>query len=510
MPGSKAPIKNKKTDPLPPPGSPPSRLRVLFVTPEIHPLNKTGGLGDVSAALPAALLELDVDVRILIPGYPQVLAGLKFKSKIAEFAGQPPLPPSALFSGKLPISGSVELPLLVIDCPDLYCRDGGPYSDTAGRTWPDNAFRFGLLSKIGAILASDASPINWRPRIAHCNDWQTGLLPAYLRFHPGQRAATLMTVHNLAFQGVFPPDTVTDLGLPAASFDINGLEYYGGMSFLKAGLYYSDRISTVSPTYAREIQTAPLGFGMQGLLASRQKHICGILNGIDTEEWNPHTDPYLARNYSIFNLAAKSANKKRLQQLLGLAADSHIPLFGMVSRITYQKGCDLLLQVAKEIADIPAQLAILGNGEAILEREFSILAKNNPGKIAVRIGFDEKLAHLIEAGADSFLMPSRFEPCGLNQMYSQRYGTPPLAHATGGLVDTVVDYTPTTLAAGSATGFLFHEMTPESFFGGIRRVTAAYRDKPIWRRLRRNGMTRDFSWRVSAAAYREIYSSLSQ
>jgi starch synthase len=486
-----------------------SSLQVLFVTPEIHPLNKTGGLGDVSAALPAALRELDVDVRVLIPGYPQVMDGLKHKRKIAEFAGQDPFPPSALLSARLPVNGSAELPLLVIDCPPYYQRDGGPYSDPAGRSWPDNELRFGLLSKIGATLASDSSPISWRPQIVHCNDWQSGLLPAYLHFHRGKKAAALMTIHNLAFQGVFPPDTVTKLGLPASSFDVNGVEYYGGMSFLKAGLYYSNRISTVSPTYAQEIQTAPLGFGMEGLLASRHNDISGILNGISTEEWNPARDPYLARHYSVSSLAAKSANKKALQQLLGLAVDSHIPLFGAVSRITYQKGYDLLLQVSKELIRTPAQLVILGSGEAILERELFMLAKSNPGRVALCIGFDEQLAHLIEAGADSFLMPSRFEPCGLNQMYSQRYGTPPLVHATGGLVDTVVDFAPDAVAAGKATGFLFREMTPESFLAAIRRVGVAYNNKPNWQRLQLNGMTRDFSWRSSAAAYRDIYSSLS-
>lgn len=489
-------------------GSMHSGLQVLFITPEIHPLNKTGGLGDVSAALPAALRELNVDVRVLIPGYPQVLSGLKNKRKVAEFSPHPPFPPVTLLSARLPVGRSAGLPLFVIDCPPFYCRDGGPYSDAAGRSWPDNALRFGLLSRIGAILASDASPIAWRPRIAHCNDWQSALLPAYLHFHPGQKAASLMTIHNLAFQGVFPPDTVTQLGLPAASFDMNGVEYYGGMSFLKAGLYYSDHISTVSPTYAREIQTAPLGFGMQGLLASRRENISGILNGIATDEWDPATDSYLARKYSITNLAAKSTNKKTLQQLLGLAVDPRIPLFGAVSRITYQKGYDLLLQIAKELTGIPAQLAILGNGEAILERELSVLAKNNAGKIAVHIGFDEKLAHLIEAGADCFLMPSRFEPCGLNQMYSQRYGTPPLVHATGGLADTVVDCTPATVAVGSASGFLFDDMTPGSFLSAIHRAVAVYHNKPLWRRLKKNGMSKDFGWRSSAAAYREIYLSL--
>ncbi len=485
-----------------------SSLCVLFITPEVHPLNKTGGLGDVSAALPVALRELKVDVRLLIPGYPQVLSGLKHKRKIAEFTAQAPFPSSTLLSARLPSGASASVPVFVLDCPTLYQRGGGPYTDTAGHDWPDNALRFGLLSKIGAILASDASPLSWHPHIAHCNDWQTGLVPAYLHFHQGKKAASLMTIHNLAFQGVYPADTVTQLGLPAASFDINGAEYYGGMSFLKAGLYYSDHIATVSPSYAREIQTAPLGFGMQGLLATRRQDISGIANGIDTAEWNPATDPALVRNYTANNLAAKAANKQALQQLFGLAVDPGIPLFGVISRLTHQKGYDLLLQVAAQLTEMPAQLAVLGSGEAVLEQQLLAIAKSHSGKIAVRIGFDERLSHLIEAGADSFLMPSRFEPCGLNQMYSQRYGTPPLVHATGGLIDTVVDCTSATLADGSASGFLFHDMTPAALLGAIRRVTLAYNNKSVWRKLKKNGMAKDFSWRSSAAGYRKIYLSL--
>jgi starch synthase len=481
--------------------------RVLFVTPEIYPLSKTGGLGDVSAALPGALRDLTVDARVLIPGYPQVLAGLKNKQKIAEFSARPPFPPSALLSAKLVSGGSARVPIFVIDCPTLYRREGGPYADATGRNWPDNALRFALLSKIAATLASDASPLIWRPQVVHCNDWQSGLVPAYLHFHRGEKAVSLMAIHNLAFQGVFPPDTVTQLGLPPSSFDINGVEYYGSMSFLKAGLYYSHRIVTVSPTYAREIQTAPLGFGMEGLLAGRDKYISGIVNGI-SDEWNPATDSHLAKKYTVANLAAKRINKAALQQLLGLTVDPHILLFGAVSRFAYQKGYDLLRQVAAKLTEIPAQLVILGSGEAILEQELVKLAKNYPGKIAVRVGFDEKLAHLIEAGADSFLMPSRFEPCGLNQMYSQRYGTPPVVHATGGLCDTVVDYTSETFADGSASGFWFQDMTTGSFLGAIERVITAYHDKSIWLRLMRNGMTRDFSWRASANAYREVYLSL--
>ena len=485
-----------------------SSLCVLFITPEVHPLNKTGGLGDVSAALPVALRDLRVDVRLLIPGYPQVLSGLKHKRKIAEFTAQAPFPSSTLLSARLPSGASASVPVFILDCPTLYQRGGGPYTDASGHDWPDNALRFGLLSKIGAILASDTSPLSWHPHIAHCNDWQTGLVPAYLHFHQGKKAASLMTIHNLAFQGVFPADTVAQLGLPAASFNINGAEYYGGMSFLKAGLYYSDHIATVSPSYAREIQTAPLGFGMQGLLATRRQDISGIANGIDTAEWNPATDPALVRNYTANNLAAKAANKQALQQLFGLAVDPGIPLFGVISRLTHQKGYDLLLQVAAQLTEMPAQLAVLGSGEAVLEQQLLAIAKSHSGKIAVRIGFDERLSHLIEAGADSFLMPSRFEPCGLNQMYSQRYGTPPLVHATGGLIDTVVDCTSATLADGSASGFLFHDMTPAGLLGAIRRVALAYNNKSVWRRLKKNGMAKDFSWRSSAAGYRKIYVSL--
>ena len=485
-----------------------SALRILFVTPEIYPLSKTGGLGDVSAALPAALSEMKVDVRVLIPGYPQVLKRLKYKRKIATFPFQSPFPASELLAARLPTGPSMSIPVFIIDCPPLYDRGGGPYVDEAGRNWTDNSLRFGLLSKIGAILASDASPLSWHPDVIHCNDWQSGLAPAYLHFHKGKKAASLMEIHNLAFQGVFPSETAVELGLPPASLSMNGVEYYGGMSFMNAGLYYANRIATVSPTYAKEIQAAPLGFGMEGLLATRTKHLSGILNGISTVEWNPATDPHLAQNYSAENLAPKAANKRALQQAFGLDADPHILLFGAVSRITYQKGCDLLLQVARQLADIPAQLVVLGTGETVLEKELIALGNNYPGKITVRIGFDEKLTHLIEAGADSFLMPSRFEPCGLNQMYSQHSGTPPVVHGTGGLLDTVVDCTPHTLADGSASGFVFHDMTAESFAHALKRVAVAYSNKRVWGRLKKNGMLKDFSWRSSAKSYRQLYLSL--
>jgi len=484
------------------------RPRVLFITSEVLPLCKTGGLGDVSAALPFALRELKVDVRLLLPGYPSVLSGLKYKRKMAEFNLLPHFPPATLLASKLQVHESDSVPVYVIHCPSLYQREGGPYLDDAGHDWPDNALRYGLLSKIGALLASDASPLSWQPDIAHCNDWQSGLTPAYLHFYHQKKAASLITLHNLAFQGCFPLDMVTKLGLPAESSNVNGVEYYGNMSFIKAGIYYADRISTVSPSYAQEIQNESLGFGLQGLLAQRKNDITGIINGIDTTVWNPATDPHITKKYTSKTLAAKTANKLALQQAMGLEKNEAIPLFAAVSRLSHQKGYDIMLQVAPMLTKIPAQLVLLGSGDALLEEKLAALEQAFPTKIAVQIGYDEALSHLIEAGADCFLMPSRFEPCGLNQMYSQRYGTPPLVHATGGLLDTVVDLTKKTLANERASGFYFHEMTPESFLAGIKRVVSAYHNRKLWRNLQRFGMRKDFSWKASAAEYRAIYLSL--
>lgn len=486
--------------------------RVLFITPEVFPLCKTGGLGDVSASLPAALRALGLDVRLLIPGYPQVLAGLKPKRKVAGFENLEHFPPCVLRAAKLPVNDSDSIAVFIIDCPELYSRDGGPYQDAMERDWPDNALRFGLLGKIGAILGSDASPLKWQPHIVHCNDWQSGLTPAYLHFHPGhhpeRKTASVMTIHNLAFQGNFPSENVAHLGLPASSFDMHGVEFHGQLSFLKAGLYYADHITTVSPNYAREIQSEPLGFGLQGLLSARREQITGIINGIDENVWNPAADPYIASHYTRTDLPAKTANKRVLQKTMALTEDDTIPLFAAISRITHQKGFDVLQQIAPQLVEIPAQLAILGSGNAEMERNLTALARAYPGKIAVHIGYTEAVSHLIEAGADCFLMPSRFEPCGLNQMYSQRYGTPPLVHATGGLVDTVVDCTPATLKDGSATGFVFHPMTAEQLLATIRRAAKLYQDTATWRILQHNGMAKDFSWRSSAEAYRRIYRTL--
>lgn len=480
-------------------------MRVLFVTSEVTPLIKTGGLADVSAALPSALRRLGDDVRVLLPGYTQVLTSLDSFRIEVFFSGIVGFPDCRLLASTLP-NGVF---LWVIDCPELFQRDGGIYQDGKGEDWVDNPLRFGLLSKVAAILGGKESPVDWRPDVVHCNDWQAGLTPAYLHFAPGG-APTVITIHNLAFQGVFSPQTVEELALPAASFQPYGLEYCGNMSFLKAGLFYANHITTVSPTYAREIQSDALGFGLQGLLRNRSGRLTGILNGIDDVEWNPATDPALVQAYDAKSLAGKAANKRELQNRLGLHANADTPLFGVVSRFTYQKGLDVVLEIAPQLIAAHAQLVLLGSGDAAMQSAALALADQYPGQVAVIVGFDEGLSHLIEAGADIFLMPSRFEPCGLNQMYSQRYGTPPIVHATGGLADSVIDCNKATLEQGSATGFVFNEMTPQALLDCIRRALAAYHDKKIWSALSLNGMKKDFGWHSSALKYREIYLSLDE
>lgn len=475
-------------------------LRVLFATSEIAPLIKTGGLADVSGALPAALRAIGVDVRVLVPGYNQVIEQLAQPRTVAALEDLPGFPLARLLSGTM----ANGVPLLVLDCPLLYQREGGPYQTAQGQNWVDNALRFGMLSKVAAVLGSDASPLEWHPDLVHCNDWQTGLTPAYLHFAPGA-VPSIIAIHNLAFQGNFSAETVQQLHLPASCYSIDGVEFYGNMSFLKAGLFYADHITTVSPNYAAEIQQEPLGFGMQGLLATRHDSLTGILNGIDTDEWNPATDPYLAKPYSNANLTGKAANKNALQRKMGLSIEPDVPLLGVVSRFTEQKGLDLLLEIAPLLSELPVQLAMLGSGDAQMQKNARDLSHLYHGKIAVHIGFSEELSHQIEAGADIFLMPSRFEPCGLNQLYSQRYGTPPIVHATGGLADSVVNCTLETLRDGSASGFAFIGMTAENLYTTIQRAVDLYHNRPKWKALCNNCMAKDFSWKSSAEAYRAVY-----
>jgi len=391
----------------------------------------------------------------------------------------------------------------------LYERDGGPYNNTLGLDWPDNPVRFGILSRVAALLSSTTSPLpNWVPDITHCNDWQSGLTAAYMSYSAMSCAKTVLGIHNLAFQGNFSEEWVTQLGLPAESYAINGLEYYGNMSFLKAGVYYSDSITTVSPTYAQEIQTPEFGFGMQGLLATRAHDIHGILNGIEIAEWNPSVDPHIAQGYDATDLTGKKAVKAALQKKLALDIAPDTPLLGVVSRLTYQKGLDLLLSCADTLLAEGAQIAVLGGGEPELEQAFTSIAAMYPGNVSVTIGYNEPLSHQIMAGADIFIMPSRFEPCGLNQMYGLAYGTPPVVRRTGGLADSVLDTSITAIKNGTATGFVFDSATVPELLAATQRAISAYKDRKNWQKIQQNGMHQDLSWNHSAQAYLDVYHSL--
>lgn len=470
-------------------------LRVLFATPECAPLVKTGGLGDVAGALPRALARLGYDVRVLLPAYPALDGLAREEAGAIELAPAGGLPEARIVPARLP----GDLAAYLVECPPLYARAGGPYLGPDGRDWPDNALRFAQLARAAAWLGRERGDGGWSAQVVHANDWQTGLAAAYLAFSPAPRAAVLFTVHNLAFQGIFPAECFDALALPREAFSISGMEYHGRISFLKAGLVYADAINTVSPTYAQEIQRAPLGFGLEGVIAARRDALCGILNGIDTELWNPATDPFIARRYDADTLAAKAENRAALRAELGLADDAGVPLLGIVSRFTEQKGLDLVLAAAERLLDAPAQLAVLGSGEPALEDGFRRLAAAHPGRVAVVVGFDEALAHRIEAGADIFLMPSRFEPCGMNQMYSQRYGTLPVVRATGGLADTVED---------GVTGFVFREPQAEALGAALARAIDAWRDPARWRRMQREAMARDFGWTQPARRYAALYAQI--
>ena len=476
-------------------------LAILFATSEMAPWVKTGGLGDVAAALPVAVRQTGHDIRVLLPYYPALRLAFPDAACVGEIPSlAPDLPPARLLAAE-----SAGLPLLLLDCPALYDRPGNPYLGLNGQDWPDNAIRFGLLSRVAALLGQPASPLAWCADVVHVNDWQTALAPAYLHYLGG--APSVVTVHNLAFQGCFSREHLPGLGLPDYAWRFDGVEYHGQLSFLKAGLQLASRLSTVSPTYAREIQDEAFGYALAPLLRHRRQHLRGILNGIDTGIWNPASDPALAAGYAANRLAAKRSNKAALQGEMGLGVLDDRPLFGVISRLTEQKGLDLLLAIGDTLPQLPAQLALLGSGDKAMEAGYRALAERFPGQIAVKIGFDEGLAHRIEAGADCFLMPSRFEPCGLNQMYSLRYGTPPVVRATGGLADTVVDVSPETLANKTANGFVLDAATPDALAHTLQRVVGAWQDKRLWQRIQQNGMRRDFSWDQAAqddlALYRD-------
>jgi starch synthase len=482
-------------------------MRVLWVTAELYPWVKSGGLGDVAAALPPALAAQGVDIRLLLPGYPGFLDAF---SGIADAARlRTPFAPERIRVALAKLPGSGRLAYLV-DQPALYDRPGGAYADPTGRDWPDNLRRFALFGWVSAALARGADR-DWRPDIVHGHDWHAGLAPAYLAADPpaDRVVHTVFTIHNLAYRGLFPVTLFPELRLPAGFFSIDGVEFYGDLSFIKAGLFYSDRLTTVSPTYAREIQTPTFGWGLDGLLRHRADRLSGILHGVDPQVWDPEHDPALPRAYGLADAAAgKEAAKAALQARFGLAAGGDAPLFGVVSRLTPQKGLDLLLAVLPGLVENGAELALLGAGDDDLEAGFTAAAAAYSGRVAAHIGYDDELGHLIVGAADVVLVPSRYEPCGLTQLYALRYGALPLVRRVGGLADTVVDATAVTLADGSATGFAFDAASPEALRAAIERSRNLFAERSVWRRMVRQAMTRDFSWAAAARHYLALYRAL--
>jgi starch synthase len=485
-------------------------VKVLFATSEFAPLVKTGGLADVSGALPLALARLGVDVRVLLPAYPSVLRELGPDAVVPKPLATIPAHRELPRADLLAATGPHGLPLLLLQCPVLFDRPGNPYLGPDGRDWPDNDLRFGLFSRVAALLGTLSSPIDWRPDVVHGQDWQSALAPVYLAYGlgdgvPVRRAASVITIHNLAYQGIFPPGSALRIGVPPAGFSLDGAEYYGNLSFLKGGLACADAITTVSPTYAREICTDTLGFGLQGLLRARSSALTGILNGVDTEYWNPATDPLIVQRYGSASLDRKHINKRALQAALGLTLADETPVLGVVSRLVEQKGVDLIADILDQVVHLPAQVVIQGLGDRAIEERLLGLARQYPRQLGVRVAFDEPLAHMIEAGADLFLMPSRFEPCGMNQLYSQRYGTLPIVCRTGGLADSVTDCTAQTLADGTATGFSFAPASAQALLTTVRRAVDLYRDPAAWQSVQRNAMELDVSWDASALRYQQVY-----
>ena len=482
-------------------------MKILFVASECAPFVKTGGLADVVFALPKALERAGASVRVMVPGYPEladVIAAGKELLRVED----------GIFGEVRVASARAEgLNLLLVNAPHLYHRAGSPYLDPEGRDWPDNHLRFAALGRMAAIVAQRGigrGRGHWRPDILHAHDWQAGLGPAYLRLGPPSAVRTVTTIHNIAFQGLFGAEQLPLLGLPETEFRVEGFEYHGRISFLKAGLVWADRINTVSPTYARELMTPEFGMGFEGILAARSGDVSGILNGVDLETWNPGTDPALAANYGADRLPARRANRRALLTRFGLELAPDAPLFCVVSRLTRQKGLDLLLDVLPRLKARRAGLVVLGSGDADLEAGFLAAAADSPDRTGVNIGYDEELSHLMQGGADCILVPSRFEPCGLTQLYGLRYGCLPLVARTGGLADTVIDLNEAARATDAATGFQFSPTTASALASAIDRACDAFLYRELWEGMMRRAMNHPVGWETSAKAYLSLYREMTK
>jgi starch synthase len=475
--------------------------KILFVTSEAHPLIKTGGLADVCGSLPKALAELSNDIKLIIPNYQalKTTENVRFLCSIRVDNRN-----INILETRMPDS---HVMVWLVDYPAFYNYPGNPYVDEQGEPWPNNAERFGLFCRIAVEAAMDRIHQDWKPDVVHCNDWQSGLVPALLSLER-DRPSTVFTIHNMAYQGLFPASTAALLNLPGQLWHPAGLEFHEMLSFIKGGLVYADEITTVSPTYALEIQTPELGYGLEGLLDHRKEFLGGIINGIDIDQWNPEKDPYIVQHYTAATLNKKRPNKSELQERFALPVNDRVPLFGLIGRLVEQKGIDLILECLPELITMELQFVLLGSGDKDFEKQLQKMAHLYPDKISITISYDETLAHLIEAGADIFLMPSRFEPCGLNQMYSQRYGTIPIVRKTGGLADTVTDALPETLANHTASGIVFNEASSGALLEAIKRTLILYSSPDTWKKMQINAMNKDFSWQRSAEQYLALYENL--
>ena len=480
-------------------------MKVLHVAAEVFPLVKTGGLADVVAALPVALARQGADVRLMLPGLPAVLDAVQGARVVLDIGACFGAMRVRLLLARMP---QTQLLVYVVDAPYLYRRGGSPYQDSQGQEWPDNLQRFALLGWVAAHLAAaDADP-DWVPDIVHAHDWHAAMVCAYMAQHPGTAARSVFTVHNLAFQGLFPLRDWPILGLPSEVLSAAGLEFHGQLSFIKAGLSFADQITTVSPTYAREIATHEFGCGLDGVLRSRADHVSGILNGIDTAVWDPATDAAIAQSYDFDRLQGKTACRLALRSELGLDDDEGAFLVTIISRLTSQKGLDLLLASLPELVAAGLQLAVQGTGEPALEAAFRMAQQAHPGRIHTQVGYDEARAHRLLAGADAILVPSRFEPCGLTQMYGLRYGTLPIVRRVGGLADTVRDDAAGDARARPANGFLFDAATPQALSSAILRAARLRGDTKAWRARMATAMAEPLSWAEPARDYLALYQRL--
>ena len=475
--------------------------KILFVTSEVHPLIKTGGLADVSNSLPKALAETGQDVKVILPNYRalKLTRNVQLRSSF-QIGGHS----VQLLETQLPDS---NVTVWLVDCPEYFGMAGNPYVDSAGISYQNNPERFALFCRAVIEVAMNRADLDWKADVVHCNDWQTGLVPALLSLENEFCPKTVFTIHNMAYQCLFNGLTAARLQLPAELLSPHGLEFHNKISFIKGGIAYADKITTVSPTYAQDIQTPELGYGLEGLLIYRNDDLTGIINGID-DDWNPETDRLIAQRFSVNSLHEKVINKTALQTRFNLQTDENVLVLSLISRLVEQKGIDMLLDCLPDLLNLPVQIVILGSGENSFEQGLKQFAAAYPHKMALTLGYDEALAHLIEAGADVFLMPSRFEPCGLNQMYSQRYGTLPIVRNTGGLADTVVDTLPNTLADRTATGFVFDEENAGALLETIKRALLLYGFPEAWQQVQTNAMNCDFSWKRSAAQYLELYENI--